>query len=52
MSGPAYPAARAVAPKVVAHFARYAAEARARGQQDAAPAPDAGTIEAIIDVAF
>ena len=52
MSGPAYPAARIVAPKVVAHFAHYAAEARARGQQDTAPAPDAETIEAIIDAAF
>jgi hypothetical protein len=52
MSGPAYPAARTVAPKVVAHFAHYAAEARARGQRDAAPAPDAETVEAIIDAAF
>ena len=43
---------RTVALKVVAHFAHYAAEARARGQQDAAPAPDAETVEAIIDAAF
>ena len=52
MSEPAYQAARAVAPKVVAHLAHHAAEARAQGQEDTAPAPDARTVEAIIDAAF
>src|SRR5438067_12633259 len=52
MIGPAYPAARIVAPKVEAHFARHIAEARARGQTGLATAPDAGTIEALINVAF
>lgn len=52
MTGPAYPAARAVAPKVHEHFARHVAEARNRGQTGLATAPDADTIEAIIDAAF
>ena len=50
MSGPAYPAARIVAPKVEAHFAHHAAEALKRGR--AVTPPDADTIEAIIDAAF
>src|SRR6266536_807598 len=52
MIGPAYPAARIVAPKVEAHFARHIAEARQRGQTGVATAPDADTIEALISVAF
>jgi hypothetical protein len=52
MSGPAYPAARIVAPKVEAHFAHHEAEARRRGRVVIAPRPDAETIEAIIDTAF
>jgi hypothetical protein len=52
MTGPAYPAARAVAPKVHEHFARHVAEARQRGQTGLATAPDADTIEAIIEAAF
>ena len=52
MSGPAYPAARIVAPKVEAHFAHHAEEARRRGRPGAVAAPDAGTIEALIDAAF
>src|SRR5437899_6274584 len=52
MIGPAYPAARIVAPKVEAHFARHLADARARGQTGLATPPDADTIEAIISVAF
>ena len=52
MSGPAYPAARIVAPKVAAHFAHHAEEARRRGRPAAIAPPDADTIEAIIDAAF
>jgi hypothetical protein len=52
MSEPAYPAARIVAPKVAAHFAHYAEEARRRGRVEVGIAPDADTIEAIIDAAF
>jgi hypothetical protein len=52
MNHPAYPAARIVAPKVAAHFAHYLADARARGTVTLAPAPDAATVEAIIDAAF
>lgn len=49
---PAYAAARAVAATVQAHFARHIALARDRGRADLADAPDAGTIEAMIDAAF
>ncbi|PYQ98067.1 MAG: hypothetical protein DMF96_12180 [Acidobacteria bacterium] len=52
MTGPAYPAARVVAPTVHAHFARHADEAHRRGRITAGPPPDADTIEAIIDAAF
>ena len=52
MSEPAYPAARIVAPKVEAHFAHHAEEARRRGRVGPVIAPDADTIEAIIDAAF
>jgi hypothetical protein len=52
MSGPAYPAARIVAPKVAAHFAHHAEEARRRGRPAPTVTPDADTIEAIIDAAF
>jgi hypothetical protein len=52
MSGPAYPAARIVAPKVAAHFAHHAEEARRRGKTAPVATPDADTIEAIIDAAF
>jgi hypothetical protein len=52
MIGPAYPAARIVAPKIQAHFDRHVADARERGQTDAPPPPDAATIEAIINAAF
>jgi sensor domain DACNV-containing protein len=50
--GPAYPAARLVAPKVVAHFARHSRDAIDRGARPAAPQPDAEVVEAIIDAAF
>jgi hypothetical protein len=52
MTTPAYPAARAVAPAVEAHFAQHAAEARRRQPTKIATTPDAATIEAIIDAAF
>ena len=52
MTGPAYPAARVVAPTVHAHFARHADEAHRRGRTAVGPPPDADTIEAIIDAAF
>jgi hypothetical protein len=52
VTGPAYPAAHSVAPKVHAHFTRHTAEARARGVQRLATVPDAETIEAMIDAAF
>ncbi len=52
MSDPGYPAARAVAPRILAHFVRHsAAPAAAQGVGHAA-VPDAGEIEAIIDAAF
>jgi hypothetical protein len=53
MTEPAYPAARAVAEQVRAHFARHSAAALSQqGRQELAPLPDAQVIEAIIDVAF
>lgn len=52
MSEPAYPAARAVAARVAAYFARHVAEARAAGAREVATVPDAEAIEAMVDVAF
>jgi sensor domain DACNV-containing protein len=52
MTEPAYPAARLVAPKVEAHFARHGREAVERGEGPTAPLPDAATVESLIDVAF
>jgi len=52
MKGPAYPAARKVAETVAGHFARRLEDARARGKIELAPAPDAATVEAVIDAAF
>ncbi len=52
MTGPAYPAARAVAALVQQHFAQQLAAARGQGQQELAQAPDVQAIEAIIDAAF
>lgn len=49
---PAYPAARAIAATVEAHFARHIDEARQNGEQDLAPPPNADAIEAIIDATF
>src|SRR5206468_12483656 len=52
MTSPAYPAARVVAPKVQAHFARHVAEAQQRGESSLASVPDVDTIETIIEAAF
>ena len=52
MTGPAYPAARAVSTTVQSHFARLRAAAREHGTQQLAPQPDDQTVEAIIDAAF
>src|SRR5712671_2919387 len=49
---PTYQAARAVAATIEAHFARHLVEARRRGEEKLAHAPDARTIEAIIDASF
>jgi hypothetical protein len=52
MPGPSYPAARAVAPKIEAHFRRHAADAARRGIAIDAAVPDPPTIERLIDAAF
>jgi hypothetical protein len=52
MTGPAYPAARAVAETAREHFARHLAAARAQGKRRLASAPEAAHVEAIIDAAF
>ena len=52
MTGPAYPAARAVAETARAHFARQLAAARSQGARELAAEPEADDIEAIIDAAF
>ena len=49
---PTYQAARTVATTIEAHFAEHHAEARRRGERDLAHAPDAATIETIIDATF
>jgi len=49
---PAYPAARIVAPKVEAHFRRHIAAEVGERHAQAPAAPDADTIEALIDAAF
>jgi hypothetical protein len=50
VTGPAYPAARLVAPKVHAHFARHLADARPSHASVVVPTPE--TIEALIEAAF
>ncbi|MEO8483948.1 MAG: putative sensor domain DACNV-containing protein [Acidobacteriota bacterium] len=53
MTEPGYPAARAIAARIQAHFSRHLAAAWAQDQTtDLAPKPDEASIEAIIDVAF
>ncbi len=49
---PAYPAARAAAPAVAAFFRRKLDEEAAHGALALAPAPDAATVEAMVDAAF
>ncbi len=49
---PTYQAARAVAATIQAHFARHITAARATGEDDLAPQPDAAVIETIIDATF
>ena len=52
MTEPSYPAARAVAPKVQAHFARHLAAAGAGFVGTLPLAPDATDIETLVDAAF
>jgi len=52
MTGPAYPAARAVAGSAEEHFVRQIEIAREQGVTDLPPRPTAEAIEAIIDAAF
>jgi hypothetical protein len=52
MTGPSYPAARAVAPRIEAHFRRHAADAEGRGVAVVPAVADALTIERLIDAAF
>ncbi|HYO91585.1 MAG TPA: hypothetical protein VEQ40_08110 [Pyrinomonadaceae bacterium] len=52
MNSPSYPAARAIAPTVQAHFERHLEAAHNRGNHELAPQPDLRSIEEIIDVAF
>lgn len=49
---PTYQAAETVAPIVEAHFTRQLSAARERGEQELAPAPDARTIQSIVDATF
>ncbi len=51
-TGESYPAARTVAPRVHAHFARYLAAARAEGVDALASLPALEAIETIVDAAF
>ena len=52
MNERAYAVARAVTPRIHAHFSAHLAGARAGGQKRLAVVPDAAAIEAMIDVAF
>jgi hypothetical protein len=52
MVEPAYPAARAVASKVRAHFARHLESARSEGRDDLPEPPDDHAVESLIDAAF
>ena len=47
-----YQAALSVAAPVEVHFAKHINAARQRGEDDLAPAPDAETVERIVDAAF
>ncbi|HEY6120996.1 MAG TPA: hypothetical protein VIV66_13625, partial [Pyrinomonadaceae bacterium] len=52
MTRSVYPAAQAVAPTVADYFSKHLAAARSKESDQLAPAPDAHSIEAIIDAAF
>jgi hypothetical protein len=52
MTDPAYPAARAVAARVQAHFGEHRAAVADQGREPLAPEPDVASIEAIINAAF
>ena len=52
MAEPAYPAARAIASSIEAHFLRHREAATAAGRTDLAPPPDAASVETIVDAAF
>jgi hypothetical protein len=52
LSTESYPAARRVAPKIQAYFARHVAAARAQGTKVLAPVPDASVVERVIDATF
>ena len=52
LSTESYRAARVVAPKVQAYFARHVAAARAQGVVGVAPVPDASVVERVIDATF
>ena len=49
---PAYPAALKIAETVAVYFSRRLADARARGKVELATAPEAATVEAVINTAF
>jgi hypothetical protein len=51
-ANPTYRAAHLVAPTIEAHFGHHLSHALERGEVDLANAPDAATIEAIIDATF
>lgn len=52
LSGQAYPAAHALAPRMHSHFARHLNDAHARGSQQLASLPDVDAMAAIIETAF
>jgi hypothetical protein len=52
MTGPAYPAARDVAPRVYEHFARHSTAQRELTPESVASLADPATIEAMIEAAF
>lgn len=52
MTGPSYPASRAIAVIMQEYFASHLAAASEQEQSQLAPRPDAPTMEAIIDAAF
>ena len=52
MPEPAYPAARAVAQAVEAHFRRHSAQALEQGRSGIAHVPDGPAVERMVDAAF